>query len=101
MLVSYSQEGSVSQAVTDTFSGEKPCSLCEKIASVKAAAPEPEQNETPLPSLSAKLFQDLFPPSIPALRPPFSTPLPEAHFASPRGLLSPPSFAPPTPPPRC
>ncbi|MEP2774996.1 MAG: hypothetical protein ABJQ29_13140 [Luteolibacter sp.] len=101
MLVDYSSESSISQAVTDTFSGEKPCALCNKISAAKAAESDSEQEPAPLLSASSKLFQDLYPPTIPTLHDPFSTPFPEAIFASPADLISPPTNGPPTPPPRC
>ena len=101
MLVSYSQEGSLSQAVTDTFSGEKPCCLCKDIAAAKESDPGSGQEKAPLAQQSAKLFQDLFPPSHPALRDPFSTPFPHPGFAPVAQSASPPTCGPPSPPPRC
>ena len=62
MLVEYSRDSTLAQAAEDTFSGKKPCSLCNKIAAVKSA--EPEDNEGPLSPLTGKSFQDLFPPSV-------------------------------------
>jgi len=99
MLVEYSRDSTLAQAAEDTFSGKKPCSLCNKIAAVKSA--EPEDNEGPLSPLTGKSFQDLFPSSVATLHGPFSTPFPEATFASPADLISPPRGGPPTPPPRC
>lgn len=59
MIVSYSQDSTLAEAVTDTFSGEKPCCLCKKIAEAKSS--EPEDEPTPLRA-SDKLFPDLFAP---------------------------------------
>ncbi len=101
MILDYSQESSLSQAVTDTFSGEKPCCLCKKIAAVKEADPNGGREKAPLPPLSAKLFQDLFPPSHAELKDPFSAPFPHPGFAPVAQSLSPPSNGPPSPPPRC
>lgn len=99
MLVSYSQESTLSQAVTDTFSGEKPCCLCKKIAASKSA--EKDNNEAPFPPGSSKLFQDLFPPTVASLKDPFSAPFPLPIFLTEAALLSPPASGPPVPPPRC
>jgi len=99
MLVSYSQESTLSQAVADTFSGEKPCGLCEKIAASKSA--EKERENAPLPPGSPKLFQDLFPPSVASLKAPFSSPFPQPAFLLGCDPLSPPASGPPVPPPRC
>ena len=96
MLVTYSQETSISEAVVDTFSGEKPCHLCEKISEAKSSDPE---NEEPKPvQLSQKIFQDLQAPSLVGLHDPFSSPLPpitfsavaDAHDCAANGPLAPP-----------
>lgn len=97
MILDYSQETSLSQAVADTFSGEKPCCLCKKIA----AAKEDEQKQEPLAPLTAKPFQDLFPPSHAELKDPFPSPFPHPGFAHVSLSVSPPSSGPPSPPPRC
>ena len=100
MILEYSQDSSLSQAVTDTFSGEKPCEMCKTIA----AAKEKERDggkETPLAPLSAKVFQDLFPPSLAELKEPLSAPFPHPGFAPLSQLVSPPSCGPPSPPPKC
>jgi hypothetical protein len=99
MLVSYSQERSFSEAVTDTFSGEKPCGLCEKIASSKST--DKENQNAPLPPGSPKLFQDLFPPTLVSLKDPFPSPFPQPAFLAGAAPLSPPAAGPPVPPPRC
>lgn len=41
MLVSYSAEDGLVQGVTDTFSGERPCSLCERVREMERERPEP------------------------------------------------------------
>lgn len=38
MVTSYSQESSFEQAVSETFSGERPCEMCKLITKVEAAA---------------------------------------------------------------
>lgn len=96
MIVDYSQESTLSQAVTDTFSGEKPCSMCKKIEQVKESEPDREPIATP----TAKLFQDLFPPPHAELKDRFPSPFPHPGFAHPAQSASPPSCGPPSPPPR-
>lgn len=96
MILDYSQETTISQAVTDTFSGEKPCSLCKKLEAVKDSEPERE----PIATTTAKLFQDLFPPSHASLKDPFSAPFPHPGFAPIALPASTPSSGPPSPPPR-
>lgn len=99
MLVSYSQESTLSQAVSDTFSGEKPCCLCKKIAASKSS--EKENENAPLPPGSAKLFQDPILPTLVSLKDPFSSPFPQPAFLIGTDPLSPPASGPPVPPPRC
>ena len=101
MLVSYSQESTLTQAVSDTFSGEKPCHLCDKIAEVKSKEPGEENQKAPLPPSASKLFNDLFPPTIATLADPFSTPFPQPAFLTGAELLSLSASGPPVPPPRC
>ena len=101
MLVSYSQESTLKQAVSDTFSGEKPCHLCEKIAEVKSKEPGEEKPEVPLPPSASKLLNDLFPPTIATLADPFSNPFPQPAFLTGAELLSLSASGPPVPPPRC
>jgi len=101
MLISYTQESSLSEAVTDTFSGEKPCCLCKKLATVKASESGKEKKNQPLLSASNKLFQDLYPPTIPTLRDPLSNPFPPTRFAPVAGCVSTLASGPPSPPPRC
>jgi hypothetical protein len=99
MLVTYSQETTISEAVVDTFSGEKPCHLCEKISEAKSSEPENEEPKTI--QLSQKLFQDLIAPSFTNLHDPFSSPLPptdfpavaDAHDCAANGPLAPPPRA--------
>ena len=100
MLVSYSQDSSLSDAVSDTFSGRKPCSLCKGIASAKKSESGGERDRAPL-APATKPFPDLFPPASIALKDPLSSPLPCPAFAPPGELASPPASGPPTPPPRC
>ena len=41
MLVTYSAEVGLSQGVTDTFSGKKPCALCLQVREMERDAPSP------------------------------------------------------------
>src|SRR5882757_838203 len=41
MLLSYSQEGQFAQAVTKTFDGRHPCSLCKEIEREKSKEQQP------------------------------------------------------------
>lgn len=78
MLVAYSQETSISEAVVDTFSGKKPCHLCEKISEARSSDSE---KEIPEPvQLSQKIFHDLIAPSVSNLSDLFSSPLPPIDF---------------------
>ncbi len=43
MLVSYAQESSLETALNDTFSGQRPCELCQLIEAVE------QEQETPTP----------------------------------------------------
>lgn len=99
MLVTYSQETSVGQAVVDTFSGEKPCCLCKKIAAAKKSDPEHQKSKDV--ELAQKQFQDLIAPTLSGLLEPFSSPLPsitfpavaDAHDCAANGPLTPPPRA--------
>ncbi len=101
MLVTYSQETSFQQAAEDTFSGEKPCHLCKKISAAKSDESKSGDGKQPLAPANAKLFQDLFPPTIATLSDPFSTPFPCPAFPAVAEMISPPANGPPSPPPRC
>lgn len=41
MLARYTAEDGLVQGVTDTFSGERPCSLCLKVRDMEREAPDP------------------------------------------------------------
>ena len=40
MIMDFSKQGSVSEAVTKTFDGEHPCALCKKISQAKTDQPK-------------------------------------------------------------
>lgn len=99
MLVSYSQQDGLLKGTKDTFSGEKPCKLCCKIAHAKAAEPESKEPVAPAPTFSAKLIQEILPPRQTVMQPPSAIDLPPVDFP---GIQLPPDFpkaCPPVPPP--
>jgi len=100
MLVSYSQDSGIVQATKDTFSGEKPCHLCEKIASDKISERSGSEPALPFSQISLKTLQEMIPSK-------------NVFLAAPRGIAWQPSAfgalhtsdginaaAPPLPPPR-
>lgn len=102
MLVSYSQDGGIVKAAKETFSGEKPCSLCCKISAARKAEGE---NREPLAPVSGgkqlvKQLQEMIPTGEIRLIPSSPGELPLVTFTGillPAGLAS---ASPPTPPPR-
>lgn len=101
MLVTYSQDDGLFQAAKDTFSGEKPCGLCHKIAAARDVENESPQPLAPLSKgFSAKLLQEMIPAGEICLIFPRASVLQQAVFAvrhERRGILA---ATPPTPPPR-
>ncbi len=101
MLVSYSQDGGIINAARDTFSGEKPCGLCSKIAAAREVDQKSGQPLVPLSSsLSAKQLAEMIPATVIRLRFPRPCELPPVQFT---GVFSSHGMAcatPPTPPPR-
>jgi hypothetical protein len=101
MLVTYSQDGGLVQAARDTFSGEKPCGLCSKIAAVRDT--EKNDGEPLLPfssSLSAKFLQEMVPSGEIRLRRPGFHLLSPPGFTPVIGSFGEAASVPPTPPPR-
>jgi hypothetical protein len=69
MLVTYSQEDGLAKAAMDTFSGEKPCGMCDKIADAKREDGKkqgPGSNEV---ITSVRIVHDLFPTEEIAVQP--------------------------------
>lgn len=58
MLWSYSEEDGLMQAARDTFSGEKPCCLCEALADSKQGD---GQTPEPMPSKGLEKLKELQP----------------------------------------
>lgn len=101
MIIDYSKETGLSQAVTDTFSGEKPCCLCKKIAAAKASESQKNQQNTPLSPLGSKPFEHLFPPSSVMIRDPKHADFSPPGFLPIDNPISPLASSPPLPPPEC
>ena len=100
MLVSYSQNDGIIQAAKDTFSGEKPCELCHKIADARESEPESKSPVTPPVSpLSGKIVQEMLPARETTLRPPAATDLPPVAFLGIEVPADFPKASPPVPPP--
>lgn len=99
MLRDYSQDRGVAVAVMDTFNGEHPCPMCDKIKAGRAQ--EEQQKPASLPKadqpaiwlVASKVVQDL-----PAS--PWATSKVRAAFAEPRQLAAQYDAGPATPPPR-
>ena len=99
MLVSYSKEDGLLRGAKETFSGEKPCALCCKIAEAKRSGSDHKSQEPPV-SPTVKLLKEMLPSSPLALAPPRFTEAPKAMFP---GMIPPvetTASAPPVPPPR-
>ncbi len=100
MLMSYSQETSMSQAVADTFSGEKPCCLCKTIAAEKKRDSERSGNTLPLPPGAEKYGKELYPTKVAMLSPPRASPYLFPDFAALAAAISLTPPGPTVPPPR-
>lgn len=100
MIVDYSQETGLSQAVTDTFSGEKPCSLCKKLEAVKKSEVPDQKQPVPLLPFPGKAVEPLFPPTVISLRDPSSVPFQHPGFAPVVISASLLRGSPPSPPPK-
>lgn len=99
MLVTYSQDGGFVQAAKDTFSGEKPCELCTRIASAREAAPAQQEPLAPAPVSSSKLLQEIIASEPLALKLPRATDVILPAFPSACGFPGHDRDAPPVPPP--
>jgi hypothetical protein len=99
MLVSYSKEDGLLKGAKETFSGEKPCALCCKIADAKKSDSDGKSKDLPV-SPTVKLLKEMLPSSPLALSPPRFTEAPKLMFPGMSLLVETRTFAPPVPPPR-
>jgi hypothetical protein len=90
MVVSYSQEAPLKEALAKTFDGKHPCCLCKAIVAGKKSE---KKSDTPLP---LKKFEGLRPAVAAVVFPPASFPRVQAQEA----FFETRSHAPLTPPPR-
>ena len=100
MLVTYSQQDGLLEGAKNTFSGEKPCELCCKIAAAKKSEPAREKKEAPVPPSTGKLLQEFLLSGTVSVAPPRFNPFIVPAFP---GVLVPVETAgasPPVPPPR-
>lgn len=98
MLVSYSKDDGLLKGAQDTFSGEKPCELCSKIAEAKQS--DGKSQELPV-SPTVKLLKEMLPSTPLALMAARFTEVPKVVFP---GMILPNdsrTCAPAVPPPRC
>ncbi len=97
MLWSYSDEDGWLQAAQDTFSGDKPCELCEAIVEAKQG-----DSDSPEPLLSQALskLKDLQCPSMARLKSPTGVGAPTLFHPEPDGVRGSWLEAPLSPPPR-
>ena len=93
MLASYSQDADLGKAFAETFSGERPCELCEIIESSREQD-RPDNRAT----AQAEHFRLLI-PSAPSILPP-APPETRRPILRKRVSLAPPGRNVPTPPPR-
>ena len=99
MLVSYSKEDGLLKGAKETFSGEKPCALCCKIADAKKSGSDGKSKELPV-SPTVKLLKEMLPSSPLALSPPRFTEAPKVMFPGMNLPVERCACAPPVPPPR-
>jgi hypothetical protein len=101
MLISYSQENGWVQGAKDTFSGEKPCNLCCKIAEGREAESKNTGDpvKPPLSPVSSKLLHEMLPTAITAIEPPSSIDFPSPSLPGIHLSVGCAKASPPVPPP--
>jgi hypothetical protein len=99
MLVDYSNQDGFAQGFQDTFSGEKPCSLCKKIESVKQTEHEDKVPLTSPSQLSSKMLREMIPVADLVVSPPHGVIVPSVAFADAALFAGIGPDAPPIPPP--
>ncbi|MGC4016513.1 MAG: hypothetical protein QM755_18620 [Luteolibacter sp.] len=100
MLVTYSQQDGFAKAAADTFSGDKPCEMCCKIASAKQNDAKKQGPGSPEVPFGAKLRHELLPTDNPVLKTPVARDIPVAIPVSPTLLVGIGQDSPPSPPPQ-
>jgi hypothetical protein len=100
MLVSYSAETGFADGLRDTFSGEKPCSMCKAISAVRNHEDSREKKVPAIPSGMQKLWTEMLASAegfqvrcVPLERL-------EIGLAPPGGVIGSAKDRPPVPPPR-
>lgn len=91
MLVTYSQEAPLGEAIRQTFDGEHPCPLCLAIREALTEIPQDQLRTTPPPAL--KLLGHHHADWGPGLPP--ATPVVAAHPPAPPRRTDPPDVPPP------
>lgn len=100
MLVSYSKTEGFLKGAKDTFSGEKPCELCSKIAAAREGEMESEKNKDPVTPLSlGKVLQDMVELQWPSLVVPRGIDYLSPAFPATREAAGTLATVPPLPPP--
>ena len=94
MLVTRSQQTTVSEAVRTTFDGEHPCSMCEALAKAKEVEQQQEKDTVLADALAKLSFVSPARIQVPAPTLAGITFVENARLACPR------KSAPPSPPPR-
>lgn len=92
MIVSYSRNGSLTEAVSKTFDGQHPCCLCKAIQSGRKA----EQEQAPEKLTPDAKIKGVLPPETAFLYAPACVELPAPHPVVYQSFRP----EPPTPPPR-
>lgn len=100
MLVSYSQQDGLAKAAVDTFSGEKPCEMCCKIAHAKQDDAKKQGPGSPEVPFGAKLRHELLPTDNVGLKPLSATEIMVAIPLPPALIAGIGHAAPPSPPPQ-
>ena len=98
MLWSYSEEGGLLKAAEDTFSGGKPCCLCEAIAEAKQGEPNSPE---PMQTKSQEKLKDLQCPQALYLKSPHGIELPFVSHLEPERIRTSWLEVPLAPPPKC
>jgi hypothetical protein len=100
MLVTYSKTDGLLKGAKDTFSGEKPCELCSKIAAARGDETDSNKPRDPLTPLSfGKLLQDMVELELPSLAVPRGTDYHPPAFPPMDETAGAVSAMPPLPPP--